>query len=194
IREPPVGTQSKIKEKVDVARGKGINLLSEVALTKEDQMKEITPPVTSEGTGDKPGVLDVNKDELTENSEQDTNGSESDSKSDQQDDDDEVKGEDDDNDDDKYEVFRFNDRVITLEKDVVEQKNDPLHTQVTSLVDDHLETRMGATREEFMNFLSASLTDRITEQFRNQLPQILPEEVSNFALLVIEKMIQEFLN
>nr|GFD24915.1 hypothetical protein [Tanacetum cinerariifolium] len=58
----------------------------------------------------------------------------------------------------------------------------------------HLDTRMGATREEFMNFLSASLTDRITEQFRNQLPQILPEEVSNFALLVIEKMIQEFLN
>nr|GFB47027.1 hypothetical protein [Tanacetum cinerariifolium] len=41
IREPPVGTQSKIKEKVDVARGKGINLLSEVALTKEDQMKEV---------------------------------------------------------------------------------------------------------------------------------------------------------
>nr|GFB23210.1 hypothetical protein [Tanacetum cinerariifolium] len=39
-----------------------------------------------------------------------------------------------------------------------------------------------------------SLTDRITEQVRNQLPQILPEEVSNFAPLVIEKMIQELLN
>nr|GFB95338.1 hypothetical protein [Tanacetum cinerariifolium] len=39
-----------------------------------------------------------------------------------------------------------------------------------------------------------SLTDRITEQVRNQLPQILPEEVSNFAPPVIEKMIQESLN
>nr|GEX95138.1 hypothetical protein [Tanacetum cinerariifolium] len=61
-------------------------------------------------------------------------------------------------------VFQFNERVIALEKDVAELKKDPLHTQVTTLVDDHLDTRMGATREEFMNFLSASLTDRITEQ------------------------------
>nr|GFB58382.1 hypothetical protein [Tanacetum cinerariifolium] len=53
---------------------------------------------------------------------------------------------------------------------------------------------MGATREEFMNFLSASLTDRIAEQVRNQLPQILLEEVSNFASPVIEKMITESLN
>nr|GEW11394.1 hypothetical protein [Tanacetum cinerariifolium] len=63
-------------------------------------------------------------------------------------------------------VFRFNDRVITLEKDVAELKNDPLHTQVIA----------------------------ITKQVRNQLSLILPEEVSNFASLVIEKMIQESLN
>nr|GEU56491.1 uncharacterized mitochondrial protein AtMg00810-like [Tanacetum cinerariifolium] len=67
-------------------------------------------------------------------------------------------------------IFRFNNRIIALEKDIAELKNDPLHTQVTALVDDHLDTRMGATREEFMNFLSASLTDRITEQVKNQLP------------------------
>nr|GEW84445.1 hypothetical protein [Tanacetum cinerariifolium] len=88
-------------------------------------------------------------------------------------------------------VFRFNDKVIALEKDVAELKNDPLHTQVTALVDVHLDTRIGATREEFINFLSASLTNRITEQVRNQLPQILPKEVSNFAPPVIEKMIQD---
>nr|GEZ60121.1 hypothetical protein [Tanacetum cinerariifolium] len=41
IREPPVETQSKRKEKVDVACGKGIDLLSEVALTEEAQMKEV---------------------------------------------------------------------------------------------------------------------------------------------------------
>nr|GFB76849.1 hypothetical protein [Tanacetum cinerariifolium] len=85
-------------------------------------------------------------------------------------------------------------QVIALEKDVVELNNDTLHTQVTALVDDHLDTSMGATREEFMNFLSASLTDRITKQVRNQLPQILLEELSNFAPPVIKKMAQESLN
>ncbi|GJV28709.1 hypothetical protein Tco_1385157 [Tanacetum coccineum] len=83
IREAPVETKSKRKEKekVDVTHGKGIELLSDVALTKEAQMKElrkkslryfhkthlsssgtvvkkppsvekITPTVTSEGTDD----------------------------------------------------------------------------------------------------------------------------------------------
>ncbi|GJU62604.1 hypothetical protein Tco_1244439 [Tanacetum coccineum] len=40
IRETPVETKTKRKEKVDVTRGKGIELISEVALTEEAQMKE----------------------------------------------------------------------------------------------------------------------------------------------------------
>ncbi|GJY99737.1 hypothetical protein Tco_0517167 [Tanacetum coccineum] len=68
-----------------------------------------------------------------------------------------------------------------MEKEVAKLKKDPLHTQVTALVDDHLDTRLGATRDEFMNFLSALLIARITEQVKNQLLQILPEEVSNFT-------------
>nr|GFC07910.1 hypothetical protein [Tanacetum cinerariifolium] len=91
-------------------------------------------------------------------------------------------------------VFQFNDKVITLEKDVAKLKKDPLHTQVTALVDDHLDSRMGATRENLMNFLSALLNDRITEQVRNQLTRILLKEVSNFTLPVIETMITESLN
>ncbi|GKB97411.1 hypothetical protein Tco_0983548, partial [Tanacetum coccineum] len=94
IREPAMETKSKRKEKeiVDVAYGKGIELLSDVALTKEAQMKEvhkkslrdffkthpsgsgtvaedppsvakITPPVTSEGTSDIPGVPVVTNDD-----------------------------------------------------------------------------------------------------------------------------------
>nr|GEV37108.1 retrovirus-related Pol polyprotein from transposon TNT 1-94 [Tanacetum cinerariifolium] len=66
-------------------------------------------------------------------------------------------------------VFRFNDRVIALEKDIAELKNDPVHTQAIALVDDHIDTRMGATREEFMNFLSASLTDRMIQESLNQV-------------------------
>nr|GEU73940.1 hypothetical protein [Tanacetum cinerariifolium] len=94
IREPHVETKSKRKEKVDVTRSRGIELLYELALTKEAQMKEvrkkslrdlhklhpsgsgtvaekpprvdkITFPVISEGTGDKPRVPDVTKDEST---------------------------------------------------------------------------------------------------------------------------------
>ncbi|GJV02687.1 hypothetical protein Tco_1336256 [Tanacetum coccineum] len=33
-------------------------------------------------------------------------------------------------------VFRFNDRITTLEKEVAKLKKDPLHTQVTTLVDE----------------------------------------------------------
>ncbi|GJW55430.1 hypothetical protein Tco_0099515 [Tanacetum coccineum] len=67
-------------------------------------------------------------------------------------------------------VFQFNDRITTLEKEVAEIKKNPLHTQVTSLVDEHLDTRLGETREEFMNFLLESLTTRIKEQVKDQLP------------------------
>ncbi|GKA91618.1 hypothetical protein Tco_0813543 [Tanacetum coccineum] len=88
-------------------------------------------------------------------------------------------------------VFRFNDRITTLEKEVAELKKDPLHTQMTTLVDEHLNTRLGETKEEFMNFLLESLTARIKEQVKDQLPQILPKEVSNFASPVIEKLIKE---
>ncbi|GJY60176.1 hypothetical protein Tco_0460833 [Tanacetum coccineum] len=42
-----------------------------------------------------------------------------------------------------------------------------------------------------MKFLSESLTTRIKEQVKDQLPQILPKEVSNFAPPMIEELIKE---
>ncbi|GJT51574.1 hypothetical protein Tco_0977731 [Tanacetum coccineum] len=102
IREPTVETKSKGKEKkkADVAHGKGIELLSDVALTEEDQMKEvrkkslryfhkpypsgsgtvtedpprvakITPTVTSEGADDR-----NNKQESSDESSKQENESE----------------------------------------------------------------------------------------------------------------------
>ncbi|GKD63773.1 hypothetical protein Tco_1305881 [Tanacetum coccineum] len=71
-------------------------------------------------------------------------------------------------------VFQFNNRVTTLEKEVAKLIKDPLHTQVMTLIDEHLDAKLGATRYEFMNFLSASLTARITEQVKIKLPHILP--------------------
>ncbi|GKA96554.1 hypothetical protein Tco_0818649 [Tanacetum coccineum] len=81
--------------------------------------------------------------------------------------------------------------IQALEKEVDDLKKDPLHTKVTSLVDSHLDTRLGETIQEFMNFLSESLTARIKEQVKVQLPQILPHDVSNFASHMIEKLIKE---
>nr|GEU76873.1 hypothetical protein [Tanacetum cinerariifolium] len=95
IRDTPVEPSSKSKEKVDVASGKGIELIFEVALTKEAQYEEVhkkslrdfhkTHPsgsgivtktalsvvkikisVTNKGTSIKLGVLDVTEEVLTE--------------------------------------------------------------------------------------------------------------------------------
>ncbi|GJY77935.1 hypothetical protein Tco_0483736 [Tanacetum coccineum] len=64
-------------------------------------------------------------------------------------------------------VFQFNDKISALEKEVAELKKDLLHTQVTSLVDEHLDTRLGETREEFVNLLLESFTARIKEQVKD---------------------------
>ncbi|GKA59066.1 hypothetical protein Tco_0758379 [Tanacetum coccineum] len=91
IRDTHVMSLSKKKEKMTVEKCKGIELLSEVALTEKAQYEEvhkkslrdfykthpsgsgivtsaanIKPFVTNEGTSTKPGVLDVTKKESTE--------------------------------------------------------------------------------------------------------------------------------
>ncbi|GJY81983.1 hypothetical protein Tco_0494734 [Tanacetum coccineum] len=327
FRETPVKTKSTRKERVDVLDGKGIDLLYEVALAEKAQLKEvrkkslrdfhkthpsgsgtvskiplgvekITPTVTGEGTGDKPGVPDVTDDDSTKseseswgndedenNNEQEASdkdsGQENESEEQESDleqdeesnddnqeeeevdqenesEDDEIESDEDKGIDDTIDqfdddvdarfeeptqtgkevvqsegadvemneaqqgnenlettqeqvvddahvtittvmkktkvpvtFFRFNDRITTLEKEVAKLKKDPLHTQVTTLVDEHLDISLGETIEEFMNFLSESLTARIKEQVKDQLRQILPKEVSNFAPPIIEKLIKE---
>nr|GEV72860.1 uncharacterized mitochondrial protein AtMg00810-like [Tanacetum cinerariifolium] len=99
IREPHVETKSKRKEKVDVSRGKGIELSlrdfhklhpsgSGTIVEKPPRVYKITPTITSEGTGDKPWVPDVTKDESTESeleswgNDEDDNNDNNDSKND----------------------------------------------------------------------------------------------------------------
>ncbi|GJT86499.1 hypothetical protein Tco_1068216 [Tanacetum coccineum] len=92
IREPPVETKSKRKEKekVDVAHGKRIELLSEVALgsgtvaKKPPSVEKITPTVTSEETSDKPGVPDVTNDESSESESESWGNDEDDSNNEQE--------------------------------------------------------------------------------------------------------------
>nr|GEX82107.1 hypothetical protein [Tanacetum cinerariifolium] len=185
IREPPVETQLKRKEKVDVARGKGIDLLCEVALTKEVRMKEvikkslrdfhkshpsgsssvaekppsvekITPSVTSEGTDDT-----NNK----EGSEQENHSEGHESDSEQDTDGSESNSKSDQQDD--------NDEVNDDDDDDEDDDND----------DDKSEGNKDIGMD----------SDDVQDE-KADLPHILPEEVSNFAPPVIEKMIQESLN
>nr|GEU78287.1 hypothetical protein [Tanacetum cinerariifolium] len=129
IRERPMETKSKRKEKVDVTRDKGIELLFEVALTEEAQMNEvrikilrdfyklhpsgsgttveklprvdkITLPVTSEGTDVKLSIPDVTIDESTE-SESNSWGNDEDDSNDENDSKNEGKDEENKSDDDK---------------------------------------------------------------------------------------------
>ncbi|GKF04415.1 hypothetical protein Tco_0035083, partial [Tanacetum coccineum] len=90
IREAPVETKSKSKEKekVDVTRGKGIELLSEVALTEEAQMKEVRKKSLRDfhkthlsGSG----VPDVTEDDSTESESESSGNDEDDSNNDDQD-------------------------------------------------------------------------------------------------------------
>ncbi|GKE51401.1 hypothetical protein Tco_1486557 [Tanacetum coccineum] len=113
IRETPEIPLSKKKEKVDVTRGKGIELLSQVALTKDAQFEEvrkksmmdfhkthpsgsgtaiktapsaskIKPYVTSEGTCVKPGVPDVTEEESSESEAESWGNDEDDSNNEQE--------------------------------------------------------------------------------------------------------------
>nr|GEX32825.1 integrase, catalytic region, zinc finger, CCHC-type, peptidase aspartic, catalytic [Tanacetum cinerariifolium] len=150
IREPLVETKSKRKEKLDVTRGKGIKLLSEVALTEETQIKEvrkkslrdfyklhpsgsgavakkpprvdkITPHVISEGTGDKPGVPDVTNDESTE-SELESWGNDKEDKND--DNDSENEGNDDENKSDDDKTPSDSEKDLNYEQDTDGSESD----------------------------------------------------------------------
>ncbi|GJV05314.1 retrovirus-related pol polyprotein from transposon TNT 1-94 [Tanacetum coccineum] len=220
IRETLEMPLSKKKETMTIEKHKGIDLLCEVELTKEAQYKEVrrkslidfhtthpsgsgmvtkTAPVLPQSNpsitlkklvltrvlNDQENDNDDDKTQLDNenksNYEHETDENESSSESDQE------ENEEDKEDDEKN-------RVSALEKDVSELKKDyPLKTQVTALVDEYLDTRLGATRDEFMNHLSVSITARITDQVKIQLPQILPKEVSNFAPPEIQRMVTKTL-
>nr|GEV22663.1 hypothetical protein [Tanacetum cinerariifolium] len=182
ISKPHVETQSKRKEKVDVARGKGIDLLSEVALTKEAQMKEVrkkslrdfhkSHPSGSGSVNERPPSVekitplgnddDDSNDEEGGEQENDSEEHELDSKQDTNRSKSDSESDQQDDDDDNDEVKDGDDE---------DDDND----------DDQSES------DEDRGMDSDDVPDK-------KLPRILPVEVSNFTLHVIEKMIQESLN
>ncbi|GJY70056.1 hypothetical protein Tco_0473038, partial [Tanacetum coccineum] len=84
-------------------------------------------------------------------------------------------------------------RVTTLEKEVAELKKVPLHTQVIALVDDHIDARLGATGDEFINHLSASITARITEQAVLAKESSQPQSSYEVAATLIEFELKKIL-
>ncbi|GJT84754.1 hypothetical protein Tco_1066471 [Tanacetum coccineum] len=253
IRDTPLMSLSKKKEKVTVEKGKGIDLLSEVEFTEEAQYEEVRKKSLRDFHKTHPSVLlllpkllqvlqksnllsqikeldDNNNDrdsssesgdqesdsgddntqsnkEKGSDSEHETDKNETGFRSDQDENEKKVKDDEEEKydellkplpssteDDDENQCLKEKSEVTALEKEVAERKKDDLlNTQVTDLVDEHLDSRLGSTRDEFMSYLSASIPARITEQVKIQLPQILPKEVSKFAPSVIKSLVTESL-
>ncbi|GKB66680.1 hypothetical protein Tco_0928092, partial [Tanacetum coccineum] len=90
IIEPPVETKSKRKEKRKVKK-KSLGYFHKIhpsgsGMIAEDppSVEKITPTITSEGTGDKPGVPDVTKDDSTESESESWGNDEDDSNNEQE--------------------------------------------------------------------------------------------------------------
>ncbi|GKB60444.1 hypothetical protein Tco_0916630 [Tanacetum coccineum] len=200
IREPDMETKSKRKEKekVDVAHGKGIELLSNVALTEEAQMKEvhkkslrdfhkthpsgsgtvakdppsvakITPPVTSEGTGDIPGVPDVTNDDSSE-SESESWGNNEDDSNEEHVSSDEGSEEENNKDDDDLEL-ESNDETegegTDAEMTESQQGNENLETTQEKVVEDALVTISTVIKKTKVPVTSSSRSSNLASKFLN---------------------------
>ncbi|GJW47855.1 hypothetical protein Tco_0079501 [Tanacetum coccineum] len=150
IREPPVETKSKRKEKkVDVAHGKGIELLSE----KPPSVEKVTPTVTSEGTGDKLGVHDVTNDDSSESESESWGNDEDDNNNEQESSDESSKQEneseeqesdseqDEESDDDDQEEEEFN-QENESEDDEMKSDEEQGMDDTTDQFDDDADARL----------------------------------------------------
>ncbi|GKC18190.1 hypothetical protein Tco_1014972, partial [Tanacetum coccineum] len=180
-----VETKSKRKEEVDFTRGKGIELLSEVALTEEAQMKEvrkkslrdfhkthpsgsgtvvekpprvdkITPTVTSEGTCDKPGVPDVTKDESSK-SESESWEQDEESEDDDQEEEEFVHTPTNDKDDDNLESESNDVNKSNEESDDVNKSDEESDDKTEVPVTSS--SRSSDLASKFLNFLDIPHTD-----------------------------------
>ncbi|GJU38217.1 hypothetical protein Tco_1191174 [Tanacetum coccineum] len=84
-------------------------------------------------------------------------------------------------------VFKFNERVTNLEKDLSEMKQVDQHAKalasIPAIVEDQDE------KNEYIGLVDTSMRTIIKEEVTTQLPQILPQAISNFATPAIERKI-----
>ncbi|GJR31613.1 hypothetical protein Tco_1107845 [Tanacetum coccineum] len=113
-------------------------------------------------------------------------------------------------------VFKFKERVINLEKDLLEMKQVDLYAKAISFIpaimDCYIDNKLGEAinkailaynldcrqeaqdeKNEYIGLIDTSMRTIIKEEVTTQLPQILPQAVSDFATPVIEKNVTESL-
>ncbi|GKC90876.1 hypothetical protein Tco_1151525 [Tanacetum coccineum] len=155
----------KKKAPINATRGKGLNVLSEVALFEAAQLKEATKRSKKdfhishasgfgidEGTGTKPGVLDVPKydseseQESWGNSNEEDDDDEDESKDERNDDkgNDDNDGDNDDNDDDDYN----NDHDDMNYDDKTDSERNEVHTPKLTDEDDNDEEKMDEKEDD----------------------------------------------
>ncbi|GKC81060.1 hypothetical protein Tco_1136777, partial [Tanacetum coccineum] len=180
IRETPEIHVSKKKEKKDVARGKGIKVLSDVALKEDAQFKE----VRRKRTGVKSGVLDVTEEESSEseaeswgnddddnnndqdsrseeNSKHETDDNESGSEFNQEEDDEKIE---DDEEEEEEEIVKTpsnnsDDEDETKIADKAEGEEDKEMDYTTSLLYDDVDIRMNEQVDADKGFVQEEDTD-----------------------------------
>ncbi|GJX56601.1 hypothetical protein Tco_0286498 [Tanacetum coccineum] len=113
-------------------------------------------------------------------------------------------------------VFKFNDKVTNLEKDVSEMKQVYQYAQALSFIPAIIDRYLGnklvetiqkaihtqtaeckkealADKKEYIDLIDTSVRTIIIEEVKAQLPHILPKAVSDFVTPVIERNITELL-
>ncbi|GKB72099.1 hypothetical protein Tco_0933511, partial [Tanacetum coccineum] len=202
IREPPVTTKSKGKGK---EKNEELKRLSQAhpggsgTTAKEPPSAKITPTVTSEGTGDKPGVPDVTKDDSTEseseswgNDEDDDNdedqessneGSEQEHESDEQESDSKQNKEKDDDDQEEEEFDQENES----EDDEMKSDEDQGMDDTTNQFDDDTDTQVEEPTKTTTGIVQGEGTDvEMTEaQQGNENLETAQEQVVEDAHVTI---------
>ncbi|GJS08069.1 hypothetical protein Tco_0364865 [Tanacetum coccineum] len=113
-------------------------------------------------------------------------------------------------------VFKFNERVSNLEKDLSEMKQVDQYAKALSsipaIVDRYIDNKLGeainkaiqahnfdyreeaqAEKREYIELVDSTMRTIIKEEVNTQLPQILPQAISDVATPVIEKNVTESL-
>nr|GEZ70396.1 hypothetical protein [Tanacetum cinerariifolium] len=179
IRDTPEIPLSKKKEKVDVTQGKGIKLLSQVALTEDAQFEEkkyegfhkthpsgsgivtktapsaakIKPSVTNKRTGVKPGVPNVTEEESSE-SKAESWGNDEDDNNNEHDLNGEDNDQENDSDDDKTQLDNENESDSEHETDKSESGSESDHEENEEDEEDEEEVK-----DEFVKTLSNDSDD-----------------------------------
>ncbi|GJW69169.1 hypothetical protein Tco_0123593 [Tanacetum coccineum] len=210
-------SKGKEKEKVDVAHGKGIELLSDVALTEEAHMEEvrkkslrdfhktypsgsgtvaedpprvakITPTVTSEGTGEKPGVPNVTNDDSSKSESESWGNDEDDSNNKQESSDESSKQEneseeqesdseqDEESDNDDQEVDEFDEENESKDDEMKSDKEQGMD-DTTDQFDDDADARLEEPTETGTGIVQGIDTEMNKSQQGNENLETTQEQV-----------------